>query len=161
VDLDEFEEMAKRVVETNSMFTGAEAGRSFHRKLTIRQLDALINHDWPTSKKVEKEVDDPLKFVIKNIKQGKKEQGEKKLMENEKRNSVPGGSIAKQQEEQMKDKEEIKGNDVLNSKDTDSANKKTQKISKVSEDGLDSSRDARLKKLITTGRKLRTEGILP
>jgi hypothetical protein len=159
VDLDEFEEMAKRVVETNSMFTGAEAGRSFHRKLTIRQLDALINHDWPTSKKVEKEVDDPLKIVIKNIKQGQKEHGEKSTMENEKRNSVPEGSSAKQQEEQMKEKEDRKGVDVLISKDKDRANKKAR-ISKVSEDGLDSSRDARLKKLITTGRKLRTEGVI-
>jgi hypothetical protein len=75
VDEQEFEEMATRVIETNCMFTGAEAGRSFHRQLTMKQLDALINHKWPDAKMIEKDAEDPLTAVIQNIKAEKESKG--------------------------------------------------------------------------------------
>jgi hypothetical protein len=112
VDENEFEEMAKRVVDTNGMFTGAEAGKSFHRKLTTKQLDALIDHKWPKPKTSE-EMADSLESVINNIKEGDT---------NEK------------------------------------TNKRASKMSRVIDHGLQSSRVARLDKLIRIGKKLRTEG---
>ncbi len=84
MDEGEFEEMAKHVVETNSMFTGAEAGKSFHRRLTTKQLDALIKHFHELTKKnstekTEQMVMDPLEAVIKNIKMEVEEEKKTKL----------------------------------------------------------------------------------
>lgn len=117
VDEIEFEEMARRVVETNSMFTGAETGKSFHRKLSTKQLDALVNHKWPKSKSNKAGEVDPLKEVIRNIK-----------LEDEDLDKNKGKKKADTKKMGMKD------------------------------DGLENSRDARLKKLIFLGQNLRTSG---
>jgi hypothetical protein len=67
IDLDEFEPMAKRVVEVNSIFTGSETSSDLLESLTNTQLDVLIHHQWPNPENVEK-FSDPLEAVIKNIK---------------------------------------------------------------------------------------------
>ena len=115
VDENEFEDMAKRVVETNSMFTGAEAGKSFHRTLTTKQLDALIDHQWPNSRTSETNSVDPLEAVIKNIKDEDPDEKKRKM---------------------------------------------AAKKSRILDHGLQSSRVARLEKLIKIGKKLRIEGLL-
>jgi hypothetical protein len=74
VDLDEFEAMAERVVEVNSIFTGSENGADLLESMTNKQLDVLIHHQWPNPANVEK-CSDPLESVIKNI---KSEDGHKK-----------------------------------------------------------------------------------
>ncbi len=108
--------MARQVVETNTVFTGAEAGKFLHRNLTTRQLDALIYHNWPDSKTIEKQLVDPLQAVIQNIKM---EQGHK----------------AKK-----------KGHD------------QSSKKSQVNDGGIEGTKDARRKRLISIGQKLRTSG---
>ena len=108
--------MVKRVVETNTIFTGAEAGKSFHRNLTTKQLNSLIHHNWPDAKTSKKQMVDPLQGVIQNIKM---EQGDPKTKK--------------------------------------TGNTKSSRKSRVDE-GLDGTKDARLKKLISIGQKLRTEG---
>ena len=114
VDQKEFEEMAKRVVEINTMFTGSEAGKSFHRNLTTKQLDALIHYKWPDSKAMV----DPLQGVIQNIKM------------------KPGDPEIKK-----------KGH-----------GSHAKKKSGVDDEGIEGTKDVRLKKLISIGQKLRTEG---
>jgi hypothetical protein len=111
--------MVKQVVETNTMFTGAETGKSFHRNLTTKQLDALIHHNWPDSKTGEKQMVDPLQGVIQNIKMEQKTPPKKK------------------------------GSDT-----------KASRKSRVDEKGIEGTKDARLKKLISIGQKLRTEGCI-
>ncbi len=58
--------MAFQVVRVALMFTGAEAGRSCATRLSTTQLDALIEHQWPDNKVADN--NDPLKFIIENIK---------------------------------------------------------------------------------------------
>lgn len=107
--------MAKQVVETNTMFTGSEAGKLFHRKLTTKQLDALIHHNWPSSKEITKQTVVQLQGVMQNIKY---EQGD----------PIKKGHTASSKNNQVKD------------------------------DGIEGTKDARLKQLILIGKKLRTEG---
>jgi hypothetical protein len=71
IDLDEFEAMARQVVEVNSIFTGSETGPSFLESMTNTQLDVLIKHQWPDPAK-RKKCSDPLESVIKNIKMEEK-----------------------------------------------------------------------------------------
>jgi hypothetical protein len=80
VDIDEFEKMAKQVIEVNGMFTGAESGPAFLNSLTNKQLDSLIHHQWPDPTKAERGSGlDPLASVIKNIKsQGNERKTESK-----------------------------------------------------------------------------------
>jgi hypothetical protein len=66
IDEHEFESMAFQVVKVAGIFTGAETGRSSVDTLTTAQLDALIEHQWP-SHKVPDGID-PLEQVIGNIK---------------------------------------------------------------------------------------------
>ncbi len=70
--------MVKQVVETNSVFSGAEGGKSFHRNLTAKQFDTLIHHNWPDSKTSEKQMMDPLEGVIQNIKKEQEDPKTKK-----------------------------------------------------------------------------------
>ncbi len=96
MDEGEFEEMAKRVVESNSMFTGAEAGKSFHRRLTTKQLDALINHFHNLTKKnstekTEQMAMDPLESVIKNIKMEVEEEEKTKKVAKKKTEFIDHG----------------------------------------------------------------------
>ena len=59
--------MANQVVRVTSMFTGAEAGSSFLKKLTTDQLEALINHDWPEAKN-SSTMENPILTTIKSMK---------------------------------------------------------------------------------------------
>jgi hypothetical protein len=85
--------MVKQVVETNSIFSGAEGGKSFYQNLNAKQFDTLIHHNWPDSKTSERQMMDPLEGVIQNIKKeqedsktdkkGHKKSSKKSLVEDE------------------------------------------------------------------------------
>ena len=175
VDEDEFNEMVERVVETNSMFTGAETGKSFHKKLTTKQLDALINHKWPDVKTIEEDVTDPLEAVIKNIKMEEEadkkkpkmaarmsrviDEGEKLIKTIEENVTDPLEAVIKTTEGDVTDLLEAVIDNIEMGEETDKKKTKMAAImSRVIDEGIESSRDARLKQLIKIGQTLRNEG---
>ena len=118
---DEFYNMAASIIKTNSMFTGAEIGRSLLKKLTTEQLDTLINHKWPDSKTLEENSANSLESIIRNIKFGNKF------------------------EAQSQEKQKLATNN--------------ENLVSMDHNGGKNSKEFRVKKVISIGKKMRNEGM--